>query len=136
MRALLAILARLPWKWIGAGIAVLALVVLLYKAPWAYYRGAHSRDAEVAAIKQDRDTYQANAATLRASVNKQNAAIDALITASKNSITAGAEALAKAQSDNRKQASTIVRLRKSANTPYAAGAPCTVSRTLSNVEGL
>lgn len=42
----LAILSRLPWKYIGIALAVVAVLA------FAYNRGSHSRDAEVAIITQ------------------------------------------------------------------------------------
>lgn len=45
-----AVLSKLPWKYIGAALAAIGLAFLLWQAPWAYRRGQHSRDAEVAAL--------------------------------------------------------------------------------------
>lgn len=42
----LAIIPKLPWRWIGIALAVVAVLA------FAYNRGSHSRDAEVATLNQ------------------------------------------------------------------------------------
>jgi hypothetical protein len=46
MPAIFAILSRLPWKYIGIALAVVAVLA------FAYNRGRHSRDTEVATLNQ------------------------------------------------------------------------------------
>lgn len=46
--AIWAILSKLPWKWIGIGLAILALVIGIDHR--GYQRGFHKRDAEIAAL--------------------------------------------------------------------------------------
>lgn len=48
MPAILAILTKLPWKWIGIGLVVVGLLLAIDHR--GYQRGKHSRDAQVAAL--------------------------------------------------------------------------------------
>ncbi len=72
MTPAMAILSRLPWRYIGAAVGVLALMWAAYG--WAHHRGVRSRDGEVARLTVERETAVSNAATLKAAIARQNAA--------------------------------------------------------------
>lgn len=131
---ILPILARLPWKHIGIALAAAAVLFVAYR--WAYGRGVHSRDAEVAQITSRATEAEASVKRLRGDIDRQNAAVDALKAEGDKRAAMGAEALRKAQDANKRQSSTIAALRGSAKASYAADAPCDVSAALADVEGL
>lgn len=124
----------LPWRYIIAALAVLALVLGAYH--WAYDRGRSSRDVEVANLTNRATAAESSVKTLRASIADQNKAIDTLKTTADRKQAAGAAALAAVNAENRRQASTMAALRKSAAHVYAAGAPCTISDALTGTDGL
>jgi len=61
-----ALFSRLPWRYIGGAIAIIALGLLLWRAPWAENRGFHKRDAEVAALNDTITNMKAASAASKA----------------------------------------------------------------------
>ena len=129
-----ALLLKLPWKYILIALAIAAVLFGAYR--WAYGRGHDSRDAEVAQLTSRAVEAEASVKRLRAAVDLQNVAVDALRAEGDHRVAQGAEALQRVQDANRRQASTIAGLKKSSAISYDKDAPCTVSSTLTNVEGL
>ena len=83
----IAVLSRLPWKYIGAAVAVAGALYGAYS--WAYGRGHDSRNGEVATLTQERDTARDNVATMEGAIAGQNKAI-----ALAGEVTARAQGLA------------------------------------------
>jgi hypothetical protein len=64
--------------WIGIGAALLVGLLLWRIDHAAYNRGRHSRDGEVAVVKQSLTTALGNTATLQAAIDRQNTAVAAV----------------------------------------------------------
>ena len=121
-------LKGLPWKWIGLGLAIVALILWIDHR--GYRRGFHSRDTEVARITQDRDTYKANAATLQGALDRQNAAVTALKADADKRTQEGVKALEQARKANAGLLAQAEALRKSAGIKYGKDDPCVISDAL------
>ena len=132
--AALAILTKLPWKYIGIALAVAAVLFGAYR--WAYGRGHDSRNDEVAQLTSRAVEVEASVARLRAAVDAQNAAVDALEAEGDKRAAQGADALRRAQDANKRQLGAIAALQWSAKASYAADAPCATSNVLQSAEGL
>jgi hypothetical protein len=79
MIAILLLLRRIPASaWLGIGAAVLVGLLLWRIDHAAYNRGRHSRDGEVAVVKQSLTTALGNTATLQAAIDRQNSAVAAV----------------------------------------------------------
>jgi hypothetical protein len=78
MMAILLLLRRIPTSaWLSIGAALLVGLLLWRIDHAAYDRGRHSRDGEVATVKQSLTTALGNTATLQAAIDRQNAAVAA-----------------------------------------------------------
>lgn len=129
-----AFIKGLPWKDILIGLAVAGLCYAAYH--WAYERGRSSRDTEVVALTLRATTAEASIKRLQLKIDDQNKSIEGLKTAGDAKVAAGAAALAAVNADNAHEASTIEALKVSSHRVYAAGAPCTISKTLAGTKGL
>ena len=119
------------WPYILATLALVA--VYLWIDHRGYQRGFHSRDTEVARITQDRDTYKENAATLQASLDRQNAAVSALKADADKRAQEGAKARDQARRANAGLLEQAEALRKSGGKTMPKDWPCVPSADLVKV---
>lgn len=135
--AIWAVLSKLPWKWIGIGIAVLGLATLIYRAPWAESRQKAKDYAHFQPILardlQNITTLKNNQAVLQASIDLQNAAVSALKVEGDKRVSDGKTALEAAQRANAGLSQQADALRKSATRKPGVNDPCTISDTLKTV---
>ncbi len=102
-------------------IAAAALALWLAYG-WAYDRGHDSRNSEVAALIEQRDTARANAATLDAALARQNAAVADMGQRAADAQKRAGEALARAVAADKAAASLRARAGKLAK--VAPIGPC------------
>jgi hypothetical protein len=131
--AIWAVLSKLPWKWIGLGLAILTAALLIWRAPWAEHRQA-AKDAVAWNAEHARaEGFRANQDTLTAALNRQNAAVAALKVDGDKRVADGKTALAKAQRANAGLSDQANSLRKSAGRKIGADDPCVISNVLGNM---
>ena len=131
-----AILKRLPWKYIGAALAALALAILIWRAPWAERR----ENARVVAKYQPKleKALQAeligaaSIGRLRSALDKQNGSIRALAAAEASKLAQAQQALAAARAHDKAREATIAGLKASAARAIP-GAPCEASQAARDV---
>jgi len=132
---ILSALSKLPWRWIGLGLAVLALVLFID------HRGYNRGKAHMVAKYQpvlDRAltnmrTLQSNQRILTSAIDRQNAAVVALKVDGDKRVADGKTALAQAQRANAGLSETAAALRKSAGSLRTADPACKVSDALAKV---
>lgn len=127
-------LKGLPWKYIAIALAVLSLIVLVWRAPWAESR-QKAKDAaaygkQIAALTLDRDTHASNERVLQGAVDRQNVAIAAMKADGDQRIKDGAKALSEAQKANKGLKDQAANLTRSGGLKYAKDAPCVTSDAL------
>jgi hypothetical protein len=124
MMAILLLLRRVPaTAWIGIGAAVLVALVWWRIDHAAYDRGRHSRDGEVAVVKQSLTTALGNTATLQAAINRQNTAVAALADAGAKAQREGRDALQAARKREAAMSGTVARLEAHGRAVAAPGCP-------------
>lgn len=134
LSAIWIIIKRLPWSYIGAAFAILALWYVAYT--WAYNRGKHAQEAKdaptIQRLKERGDGYLANQIKLTDALNRQNASIEALKTEGDKRVSDGKNALKQAENQNKALSDKIEALRKSAGRKVD-DAKCPISETLQRV---
>jgi hypothetical protein len=124
MMAILLLLRRVPTTaWIGIGAAMLVGLLLWRIDHAAYDRGRHSRDGEVAVVKQSLTTALANTATLQAAIDRQNAAVAAVAADSAKRQQQGQAALKDAVRREAAQSGTVAALEVHGRAVAAPGCP-------------
>ena len=127
--AIWAVLSKLPWKYIGIGLGILAAVLLVWRAPWAEHRQKAKDSVALAAEHARAEGFKANQIALTAALNHQNDAVAALKSEGDKRLADGASALKAAQKANQSLADQAAALRRSAGRKVDA-TPCPISETL------
>jgi hypothetical protein len=122
--SILALLRRVPaTAWIGIAAAVLVALVWWRIDHAAYDRGRHSRDGEVATVKQSLTTALGNTATLQAALDRQNAAVVAVAADSAKRQQQGQAALKDAVRREAALSGTVAALEAHGRAVAAPGCP-------------
>ncbi len=125
--AALAFLKQLPWKYIGAALAAIALAVLIWRAPWAESRQkakdyARFQPKLEKALEREQIAIRSLASAGNA-IRQQNASIRALAAAEAVKLAAAQRIIAEARKLDAGRNAAIAALRASAAKPMP-GAPC------------
>jgi hypothetical protein len=124
MMAILLLLRRIPASaWIGIGAALLVGLLLWRIDHAAYDRGRHSRDGEVAVVKQSLTVALGNTATLQAAINRQNTAVAAVAADSAKRQKQGQVALKDAVRREAALSGTVAALEAHGHAVAAPGCP-------------
>lgn len=103
--------ALTAWPYIKRVLPYIAVALAIWAAyAWAYDRGRDSMKPKIEAVERERDTWAANAQTLRHSLDKQNAAVAALATREAEARKAAAQAVQAGQKRERELSGTKARL--------------------------
>jgi hypothetical protein len=122
--SILALFRRIPASaWLGIGAAVLVALVWWRIDHAAYDRGRHSRDGEVAVVKQSLTTALANTAMLQAAINRQNTAVAAVAADSAKRQQQGQAALKDAVRREAALSGTVAALEAHGRAVAAPGCP-------------
>lgn len=116
--------------YIASGVAILALAILLWRAPWAEARQKAKDDVTIANLRTNVDTLTANLRGAQDSLAQQERAILAVQAAGNAKVAEGNANYAKAQKANQTLVERNAALAKSVAKRPGANDPCTTSGTL------